>query len=102
MFLQSTDTRHLQHIQLKAHLKSSQTSALELFFGNNQCVEGVGYFRIRPPSVIFDWTLNATLPNNLLYLEEGLKRSFPSLGSHKGILGSPLPPNSLDLHQTTR
>ena len=29
-----------------------------------------------------------------------LRRRFPPLGLHKGILNSPLPPNSLDLHET--
>ena len=39
---------------------------------------------------VFDRILNATLPlNNLLCLEEGLRRSFPSLELCKGILDSP-------------
>ena len=29
-----------------------------------------------------------------------LRRRFPPLGLHKGILNFPLPPNSLDLHET--
>ena len=52
MLLQSADTPHLQHFQSIAHLKSSQTSAVDLFAGNSQRVKIVGYFRIRAPSWI--------------------------------------------------
>ena len=55
-------------------------------------VKAVGYFRRRAPAFIcdrmFDRVLNATLPNNLSELEEGLMRSFPLLELHKGILDS--------------
>ena len=38
---------------------------------------------------MFDRILNATLPKNLLWLEEGLRRMFPPLELYKGIFGSP-------------
>ena len=38
---------------------------------------------------MFDRTINVTLPNSLLQLEEGLRRSFPPVGIQKGILDSP-------------
>ena len=38
---------------------------------------------------MFDRILNATLFNNFLYLAEGLRKSFPSLGLHEEILDSP-------------
>ena len=47
--------------------------------------------RRAPPwmfDTIFDGILNATLPNNLLYLQEGLRKSFPPLELHKEILDS--------------
>ena len=68
MHLQSTYTPHLQHIQSEAHLKSSRTSAVELYCGNSQRIKAVGYFRRRAPSWMFDRILNATLPNNYLPL----------------------------------
>ena len=37
---------------------------------------------------MFDRILNPTLPKNLLQLQEGLRRRFPPLGLHKGILDS--------------
>ena len=43
----------------------------------------------RAPSWMFNRILNVTLPNNLLQLEEGLRRSFPPLWSSKGILDFP-------------
>ena len=53
----------------------------------------VVYFWKRAPSWIFDRIfdriLNANLPNNLLQLKEGLRRSFSPLELHKRILGSP-------------
>ena len=70
MHLQTTYSPHLQYLQSEVHLESSQTSAVELFCGNSQGVKTVDYFRKRAPSCIFgsmfDKTLNATLPNNLL------------------------------------
>ena len=61
---------HLQYLQSEAHLKSSWTSAEELFRRNSQHVKVVGFFRRRAPSCIFDRMfdriLNATLSNNLL------------------------------------
>ena len=70
MNLQSTYTTHLQCLQSEAHLVSSRTSAVELFFRNSQRVKAVGYFYRGAPSCIFDRIfdriLNATLPNNLL------------------------------------
>ena len=62
------------------------------FCRNSQRVKVVGYFCRRAPSWIFDRMfdriLNATRPNNLLQIEEGLQRSFPPLELHKGILDS--------------
>ena len=53
---------------------------------NSQRVKAVGYFRRKAPSCIFnrmfDRVLNGTLPNNLLNLEEGLRRSFPPVELH--------------------
>ena len=80
MHLLSTNNPNLQHLQSEAHLDYSQTSAR---------VETVGYFGGRAPSWMFDKTLNATLPNNLLELEESLRRNFPSLGLQKGISDYP-------------
>ena len=72
----------------------------ELFCRNCQRVKAVGFFRRKAPSCIFgrmfDRILNGTLPNNILEVGEGLRRSFPPLELHKGLT---LPPNSLDLHQ---
>ena len=52
---------------------------------------------------MFDRVLNANLPNNLLYLAEGPRRSFSPLAVVKQEnLGLTLPANSLDLHQTQK
>ena len=37
---------------------------------------------------MFDTILNVILPINLLQLAEGLRKKFPPLGLHKGILDS--------------
>ena len=93
MHLQSTYAPDLQNLQSDGHLESSQTSAVKLFCMNSQRVRNVGYFCRRVPSCIFDriidMILNATLPNNLLQLEESLRKSFLPLELHKGILASP-------------
>ena len=73
LHLQSSYTPHLQEHQSEAYLESSQTSA----------VEAVGYFRGRAPPWMFDKILNATLSNNSLWFEEGLRRSFPPMGYTK-------------------
>ena len=78
LHLQSSYTPHLQEHQSEAYLESSQTSA----------VEAVGYFRGRAPPWMFDRILNATLSNNSLWFEEGLRRSFPPMGLHKRIQDS--------------
>ena len=86
-----------------SHSESCWTFAVERFYATKQRVKVVGYFWRRAPSWIFDRILNASLTNNLLQLEESLRRGFPSLGLNKGILDIPcLPPNSLDLHQTQK
>ena len=59
------------------------------FCRNSRCIKVVGYFCRRAPSWMFDRILDATLSHNLLWLAECLRRSFPSLGLHKGILDSP-------------
>ena len=82
--------------------ESGQTPAVDLFWGNSQSVEAAGYFCRRAPSWMLGRTLNATLLNDLLKIEESLRRSFPSLGLHKAILASPLIPSSLDLHHTQK
>ena len=52
---------------------------------------------------MFDRILNANLPNNLLYLAEGPRRSFsPLVVVKQENLGLALPANSLDLHQTQK
>ena len=75
--------------QLKVHLEYSRRSAVKLFCENTQRLQTVGYFCKRAPSWMFDVIPNATLSHNLLKLAEGLKRSFLSLGLHKGIFESP-------------
>ena len=64
-----------------------------VFLQKQSSVKAVGYFGRRAPSCIFDRVfdriLNVTLPNSLLQLEKGLRRSFPPLELHKGILDSP-------------
>ena len=72
-----------------SHSESGQRVAVELFYGNSQRVKAIGYFRTRAPSWMFHMILNLTMPNNLLKLQEVLRRSFPPLGLHKGILDSP-------------
>ena len=68
------------------------------FCRNGECVKAVGYFGRRPPWCIFNRMfnriLNATLPNILLWLEEGLRRSFRRLELCKATLDFPAP-NSL-------
>ena len=46
-------------------MESSQTSAVELYYGNSQRIKAVDYFRRRAPSCMFDRILNATLPFTL-------------------------------------
>ena len=75
-------------IQSQAHLESSRISAVQLFCGNRQRIKAVGCFSRRALLQMFDSVLNATLPKNLFQPEDGLNRSFPPLGLHKGILGS--------------
>ena len=93
MHLKSTHTLNLQYLQSEADLECNRTSMVELFCKNSKSVKVVAYFHKRAPSCIFDRMfdkiLNATLPNNLLQLEEGLRRSFLALKLHKGILESP-------------
>ena len=72
LHLQSTYTPHLQPIQSEASLKSSRTSAVELFCGNSQRIKAVGYLRRRAPSWMFDRILNATLPTNYFHLHQKL------------------------------
>ena len=78
MHLQSTYTPRLQHIHAEAHLKSSGTSAVELYCGNSQRIKAAGYFRKRAPSWMFYLILNAALPNNYLPLHQKLA-SFPGM-----------------------
>ena len=90
--LQSSYTPHLQYLQSEMHLESSRAFVGELFSRKRQRVKAVGYFCRRATLCIFDRMfdriLNATSPNNLLWLEEGLRRSFTPLELHKGILES--------------
>ena len=78
MYLQSTYTPHLQHIQWQTHLESSRKSAVELYCGNSQRIKAIGCFRRKAPSWMFDRILNATLPNNYLPLHKKLA-SFPGM-----------------------
>ena len=87
--LQFTNTPHWQHIQSEGDLESDRPSVIELFCGNSQRVKAVGCFPWRAPSCLFDRILNTTWPNKLLQLEGFLRRGFPPLGLHKGILDSP-------------
>ena len=74
--------------QSEAHLESSRTSGMKLFCRNSRRLQAVGYFGKRARSCMFDRILNETSSSNL-QLAEGLRRSFPSLGLHKGIFDSP-------------
>ena len=49
-----------------SHSESGRTTVMEPFCGNDQRVKAVDYFCKRAPSWMFDWILNATLPNNVL------------------------------------
>ena len=60
-----------------------------VFGKNSQSVEAIGSFRGRAPSWMFDRILNAAQPNNLLQLEEVLRRSFPALGLDEEISDTP-------------
>ena len=68
-------------------------SAIHLRWGlsckKSQCVQLVGYLRGRAPPWMFDRTLNAALPNNLLQHEESLRKSFLPLTLYKGISDFP-------------
>ena len=66
-----------------------RTSVVEPFCRNSQPVKASGFFPRGAPSWMFDRSLNATRRNSSLELKEGLRRSFPPLGLHKGILDSP-------------
>ena len=83
---------YLHPIYQEAHLESIRTIVVELFCLINQRVKDISYFCRRASSWMFDRKfdriLNATLPNNLLQLKEGLRRSFPPLELHKKILDS--------------
>ena len=99
MYLQSNYTPNLKHLQLKVHLKSSQSSAVGPFCENAQHVEATGYFCRRAPLWIFDRILNLTLPHKLLKLKESLEEKLSTTGDTQGNLSFPLPPHSPDLHQ---
>ena len=88
--MQSTYTPHLQHL-FNWRCTWNQVEHLwwSFFCRNSRCIKVVGYFCRRAPSWMFDRILDATLSHNLLWLAECLRRSFPSLGLHKGILDSP-------------
>ena len=63
VYLRSTFTSPLQS---EAHLESSRTAAVELFYRNSRCPLVVGCFLRRALSSMCDRILNATLTNNLL------------------------------------
>ena len=71
-------------------MESSQTSAVELYYGNSQRIKAVGYFRTRAPSWMFDRILNAALPftpkiDNIPW--NVWRRSPEFLRTFPGILG---------------
>ena len=76
-------------LQLETYQESSGTSAVELSCTNNQRLKAAGYFRRRTLSWIFDKTLNATLPNNLIIARRSPRKSFLPMGLSKEILDSP-------------
>ena len=109
MHLLSNYNLHLQHLSNRRGIWNLVEHLWVLFCRNNvqngqtlrQSVDNINltiklafkglrpdYFRGRAPSWMFDRTLNATLPKNLLQLAEDLRKSFPPLGLHKGILDS--------------
>ena len=71
---------------MKLHI---QSLVEQLFCGNNQRVKVLGYFCRTAPSSMFDRILNETLSNDLLQLEEGLRRNFSLLGLHKRTMNCP-------------
>ena len=70
------------------------------FAKNSQRVEIIGCFCGRVPS-LFDRTLNAALPKNLLQHRESLKEASHHWGYTRECR-TPLPPNSPDLHQNNK
>ena len=64
---------------------------MELFCRNSQRVKSVDFFRRGAPSWMFVGILNVTLSEEV-----------STTGVTQGNLELPLPPNSLDLHQTQK
>ena len=81
-------------------------SAIHLRWGlsckKSQCVQLVGYLRGRAPPWMFDRTLNAALPNNLLPTRRKSEEKLLTTDIVQGNLGLSLLPNSLDLHQNNK
>ena len=71
--------------QLEAHLESRLMSAAMPFCGNSQCPKAVGCFPGGAPSWMFGRILNATLPNNVLWPAEALRKISPPLGLYNRI-----------------
>ena len=61
-----------------------------LFWGNSQRVKAIGCFHEGAPSLMFNRILNTTLS----------EEKVSTTGVTQGNLELPLPPNSLDSHQT--
>ena len=61
---------------------------MKLCSENSYRIEYVDYFRRKASLRMLDRDVDMPLPNNLLQLTEGLRRSFPTLGLGKGILDS--------------
>ena len=89
MHLQSTHLLNLHHPLSDPHLKSGRRSAVQLFCGNSQHVNPVDCFRRGVPSLMFDGFLYVTLCEEI-----------STTGITQGNLELPLPPDSLDSHQT--
>ena len=73
-----------------------------LFRKNSQRVEVVRYFRGRASSWMFDRTLNAVLPNNLITARRKYEEKLPTTEVTQVNLGLLLLPNSPDFQQNNK
>ena len=89
MHLQSTQLPNLKHLYSDPHLESGRRFAVELYSRNSELVKLVSCFYRGALSLIFEMWLNVTLPVELF-----------TTGVAQRNLEFPLPPNSVDSHQT--